>query len=273
MKILITGINGFVGKNLESYLQNSSLLLGGLLRTNRQVSYCDTEQHFFDNFDNADVENITCGYDCIIHLAALVHQPDQKDIQHYMRLNCDFTVRLARAAITNGVGKFIFLSTSHVYEGIDSVYHEQLDLKPPSPYAQSKHQASLSLLRLFSGVNSKLYIIRPPLIYGKGVKGNLRSLTNMINKCPVSLFYTANAPRSYVSIKNLCDFMTFLVTEDVESGIYNVSDNKDLSTRNLCDLIAQSNNKVIFHFPIPRFFMKLIFRLLGRKDYYNKIAH
>jgi len=271
MKVLVTGINGFVGKNLESYLQNSSLLLGGLLRTNRQVSYCDTQLHFFDTFDNADVENITCGYDCIIHLAALVHQPDQKDIEQYMRLNCDFTVKLARAAIANGVGKFIFLSTSHVYEGIDSVYHEQLELKPTSPYAQSKHQASLSLLRLFSGINSKLYIIRPPLIYGQGVKGNMKSLSKLINKTQLTPFLLARAKRSYICIDNLCSFILHLIDADVQPGIYNVSDNDDLSTSELSSLIAAANDKQLFQLPIPKNIMKLFFSIVRKQDQWEKI--
>ena len=188
-----------------------------------------------------------------------------------MDLNYHVTVSLADSCIFNNVKKFITLSTSHVYEGSDVPFTESSKLSPISPYALSKLKATLKMVALFEDSSTDYYIVIPPLIYGKGVKGNLRSLTEMINKFPFSLFYSANAPRSYVSITNLCTFMTFLITQDVKSGIYNVSDNNDLSTRNLCNLIAQSNNKTLFHLPVPSFLMKLLFSLLGRKDQYTKI--
>ena len=271
MKVLITGITGFVGGHLASLLLKESYEVGGVVRSNPERLSKEITLHRIDDINQADFKRITQGYDAVIHLAALVHQPNQSDADAYMRLNYDVTVNLAKACLENGISKFIALSTSHVYEGLSGSLVEDRLLSPKTPYAKSKQKATLDLQSLFSDASTHWYVIRPPLIYGKGVKGNLQSLSSMIKKLPFAPFKMAKAPRSYISITNLCSFILYLLQNSASSGVYNISDNHDLSTQQLCDLIAKAQKKSIIQLPIPKFIMKMLFTLLGRSDHYDKI--
>ncbi len=271
MKVLVTGITGFVGKHLEMALHHNKYEVGAILRSNSKPRNIKTIAFNVDDLCTAQLDNLTSGYDVVIHLAALVHQPNQKDLGAYMRLNYDVTVALAKACVVNKVSKFITLSTSHVYEGSTNPYTENGSLSPLSPYAQSKYKATQELGSIFSCSETSWYVIRPPLIYGKGVKGNLNSLFKLVNKLPVVPFKKACSSRSYVFVDNLCNFILYLIKNNVDSGIYNVSDNNDLSTQELCELIAKAQNKKIRQAPVPRLVMKALFCVIGKKDHYNKI--
>ena len=96
-------------------------------------------------------------------------------------------------------------------------------------------------------------------------------MPDCVKSIPLVPFKCATAPRSYVSIKNVCDFILFLVQNNVISGVYNVSDNNDLSTQDLCSLIAKAQGKKIIQLPVPRVIMKVVFTILGRADNYDKI--
>ena len=271
MKILITGINGFVGGHLERLLVENNYEVTGLVRSSKSSLKSKTQVYLIDDIKTCNFEDITKGFDVVVHLAALVHQSKQSDINAYMRLNYDVTVSLAKACIANGVKKFITLSTAHVYEGLQGEFIEEQKLAPFSPYAKSKYQATAEISPILSNSSTSGYIIRPPLIYGKGVKGNLHSLSSLLSTLPVIPFKQAIAPRSYILVESLCDFILHLINHNVASGIYNVSDNQDLSTKELCDLIAKAKNKKIYQLPVPKWLMKTLFKLIGRQDNYHKI--
>lgn len=271
MNILITGISGFVGKHLESLLHKYEYNVSGVLRSANKSKNYNSTIYFVDDLCSTDFKELTKGYDVVVHLAALVHQPNQQDVNAYMRLNRDVTVSLAKASIENGVGKLITLSTSHVYEGFDGALTEGQKLSPISPYAQSKYQATERLIQLFSGIPSSCYVIRSPLIYGAGVKGNMRSLSGLIEKLPISPFGLAHDKRSYISVRNLCEFILYLIQNKVQAGVYNVSDNKDLSTKELCHIMAQANNKHVLQLPVPKTIMKILFKSVGNKEHFEKI--
>lgn len=271
LNILITGITGFVGKHLEQFLIRSDYEVTGLVRSKTNALNVKTHVHLINDINTCDFNTLTSGFDAVIHLAAIVHQPDQTDIDAYMRTNHDVTVALAKACAANKVSKFITLSTSHVYEGLNDDFIESQALSPVSPYAQSKYKATLELAPIFIDTVTEWYVIRPPLIYGKGVKGNLNSLLKLVNKLSLLPFERAVSARSYVCVHNLCDFILYLLEHNVESGVYNVSDNYDLSTSELCELIAKAKNKKIKQLPVPEWMMKAAFRLIGRRDHYEKI--
>jgi UDP-glucose 4-epimerase len=271
MTVLITGANGFLGKHLETYLHQQGYPLVALLRQGRRAAFASTQCHFFSNFNAVDYNAVLRQVDTVVHCAAMVHQPKQQDLSAYMRINCDATCELARAAIAQGVKKFIVISTSHVYEGAAGPYDESCTPKPQSPYAQSKYEATQQLLALFQTTDTKLYIIRPPLIYGKGVKGNLAALSHFIKKMPWVPFYYARAKRSYISVTNLCGFVQHLIDGNHSPGIYNVSDNDDQSTWQLCQMIAAAQRRRMYPLPVPGWFMKVLFSILGRADHHTKI--
>jgi len=271
LNILITGITGFVGGHLEQLLIKNDYEVTGLVRSKKNLLNAKTQVHLVDDINTCDFDSLTKGYDVVIHLAALVHQPDQSDISAYMRLNYDVTIALAQACTANKVKKFITLSTSHVYEGANSHFVESCSLAPLSPYAQSKYKATQALVSIFSDTDTSWHVIRPPLIYGKGVKGNLNSLSKLVSKLSLIPFKSAVSARSYIYVGNLCDFILHLINHNIDSGIYNVSDHYDLSTKELCELIAKAQNKKIIQLPVPRWIMKTAFQAIGRKDHYEKI--
>jgi UDP-glucose 4-epimerase len=271
MRVLITGINGFVGRHLEAMFHHRGFDIGGVVRANRRAVFDSTTLHVVDDLASADFSDITVGYDCVVHLAALVHQTQQKDAQAYMTFNHDLTLKLAEAAINNGVKTFFFISTAHVYAGNKTSINEGRRIGTMTPYAQSKYAATMGLIDLFAEKPQSLYILRPPLIYGAGVKGNVESLGALLSMLPFSPFGRAHKQRSYVSVNNFCSFICYLLKSNVTPGIYNISDNHDLSTRELCEWIASAQNRKIRHVPIPRRLMKMAFSVLGRSDHYNKI--
>lgn len=271
MNILVTGITGFVGKHLEQVLISNDYRVTGLVRSKKNSLNAKTHLKLIDNIKTCNFKDVTNGFDVVVHLAALVHQPNQSDIDAYVSLNYDVTVALAKACAVNKVSKFITLSTSHVYEGTSSPYIENDSLAPLSPYAQSKYKATQQLDSIFFDTKTSWHVIRPPLIYGKGVKGNLNSLSRLISKLSFVPFKRAVSARSYICVHNLCDFILYLLEHNIESGIYNVSDNQDLSTKKLCELIAKAQNKKITQLPVPKWLMKIAFQSIGRKDHYEKI--
>jgi len=271
LNILVTGITGFVGGYLEQLLIDNNYEVSGLVRSKTNALNVKTHVHLITDINTCDFNTLTSGFDAVIHLAALVHQPNQTDIDAYMRTNYEVTIGLAKACAENKVSKFITLSTSHVYEGLSNDFIETHALSPISPYAQSKYKATQQLDSIFSDTGTAWHVVRPPLIYGKGVKGNLNSLSMLVNKFALLPFERAVSARSYVCLHNLCDFILYLLEHNVESGVYNVSDNHDLSTSELCKLIAKAKNKKIIQLPVPKWLIKTAFRMIGKKDHYEKI--
>ena len=237
----------------------------------RVAQFNSTKVYSTADISSFDLQQVSDSIDVIIHLAALVHQPDQRDINQYMRVNCDATLTLAKKALQCGVKKFIFMSTCSVYDGFTGLLSENADVKPVSPYGVSKFEASKGLLKLFSNSTSRIYILRPNLIYGQGGKGNYRLLSSLISRLAFTPFRNALMLRSYISVNNLCGFIHYLIQNNIESGIYNVSDNHDLSTRELCELIAEAQNKRIIQLAVPNKIMKSLFSVIGKKDHFDKI--
>ena len=271
MKILVTGISGFVGQHLERVLHAAGYAVSGLVRQGGHVGSDDTQIHWVDDICSCDFSAVTAGVDVVVHLAALVHQPHIVDSDRYLSINTDATVALATAALRNNVSRFISLSTSHVYEGARGPHSETLAPNPRTPYASSKYKASQALARLYEGSSSFYYIVRPPLIYGEGVKGNMRSLAALIDRVAMTPFKNATGLRSYLSVANLCSFVLHLIQHPVASGVYNLSDNHDLSTQQLCECLARAQGKSLYQFSLPKPLMKWLFSLLRRPDHFEKL--
>ncbi len=272
MKILITGITGFVGNHLEQMLIDKDYNITGLIRSKKHSLNPKTQLLLVDDIKACNFKELTKGFDVVVHLAALVHQPNEKDFEKYKEVNTDVTVNISKACVENRVKKLIVISTCAVYSGKqNNVYSEKDIVSPSSPYGLSKLNATKKITRLLKDTNVSYFILRPNLIYGKNGKGNYRSLVNFINKLGVLPFSQATEKRSYVSVYNLCDFILYLLENNIESGIYNVSDNHDLSTKELCELIAKAQNKKISQLPVPKWVMKIVFKSIGKKDHYEKI--
>ena len=161
-------------------------------------------------------------------------------------------MELAKKAKESGIKQFIFMSTVKVYgEETDSKYSENSICNPEDDYGKSKLKAELELQKL-EDEDFKVSIIRTPIVYGHGVKANIKSLINLINKVPLLPFGKIENKRSMVYIGNLCHLVDEVIIQQ-KAGIFLASDNKPLSTTRLIELIAKNLDKKIYLIKIPFF--------------------
>ena len=239
-KLLITGSSGFVG----SYFINKY-----------------KEKYNIKSFSFLKDDINTLGFndiDVVFHLSALVHQMGGASAEEYEKVNVTQTLQLAKKAKESGVKHFIFMSTVKVYgEETSNVYTETTICNPEDEYGKSKLKAELELSKL-EDENFKISILRTPIIYGYGVKANIKNLVNLVNKIPVLPFGKIENKRSMVYIGNICHLVDEIIRFRIEYGttgenIFLASDDEPLSTSRLIELIAKNLDKKIYLVKIPFF--------------------
>ena len=239
--ILMTGANGFLGSYFKSrYAYKYNIQTFSFLQ---------------DDSKSLDVE----GVDVVVHLSALVHQMDGADKKEYERVNVTQTLDLARKSKESGVKHFVFMSTVKVYgEETDAAYSETTECKPEDEYAKSKLKAERELLKLESD-DFKVSIIRTPIVYGYGVKANIKNLIGLVQKVPVLPFGGIQNRRSMVYVGNLCHMMDVIIQQEA-NGLFLASDDRAVSTTELIELIANALDKKIYLIKMPFFesLLKLI---------------
>lgn len=264
--IFITGANGFLGKNLCEELQK------------RQLSFKAGSRELYG--DLAAVNNWqTYLKDCtsVIHLAARVHIMDEVDsnpLEAFRKVNVDVTVKLATAAKELGIKKFIFVSSIKVNgeETFEKPFSSSDKPHPQDPYGISKMEAENELLKLHMPGVFEVTIIRPPLIYGKGVKANFKKLFWLVEKDLPIPFGLVKNHRSLVSVLNIVDLIITCLKNDKAAGeIFLVSDGRDYSLRELILEMGKSLNKTPHLLPISVSLMKLSARVLGKKSYADRL--
>ena len=178
--------------------------------------------------------------------------------EEYQRVNVTQTLQLAKKAKESGIKHFVFMSTVKVYgEETDCVYTEETACHPEDEYGKSKLKAEQELLGLSEeGLGDsngfKVSIIRTPIVYGYGVKANIKSLVSLVNKVPVLPFGNIQNKRSMVYIGNLCHLVYETITQE-KSGVFLASDDEAISTSRLIELIAKNLDKKVYLVKIPFF--------------------
>jgi nucleoside-diphosphate-sugar epimerase len=250
-KILLTGASGFLGKTFNELYQDQF-----------QVEKL--------NLRNGIIETDYSSYECLIHCAAMVHKINGAPEKEYFAINAELTKKLAIIAKKNGLRHFIFISTVHVYGDSGSVsnheqsYSENSQCHPKDAYGRSKLLAEKYLQEL-ADANFTVSIVRSPLVYGKGSKGNIVSLIKLIQKCPIlPLAYKQNH-RSIIYVENLCYFIQLLVQQKV-GGIFLPQDEHPVSTAELVRLISKALNKKILLLSMPCFLMRFIFFVFPKQS-------
>lgn len=268
MKILITGANGFVGRHLENYVKAHSPY--SVVCASRQPKGAkahitlDLDTDFYITPQLVDV-------DAVVHCAARVHlmQDEASDpLAEYRRVNTQGTLNLARQAADAGVKRFIFLSTIKVngeqsFEGKPFV--PQISSPPSDPYGLSKYEAEQGLMAIAKETGMEVVIIRPPLVYGSGVKANFASMIKLVSMgLPLPLGGIDNR-RSLVYIGNLVDLIvTCLSHPNASNQVFLVSDDEDVSTSDLLRLIAKAMGKSSRLLPIPARWIRSLTRCIGK---------
>ena len=247
--LLLTGANGFVGSYFKSkYVAKYNIQTFSFLN---------------DDFKSLHVE----GVEVIIHLSALVHQMDGADKEEYEKVNVIQTLDLACKAKENGVKHFVFMSTVKVYgEETNVAYSETTACNPEDGYGKSKLKAEVELQKLESD-DFKISIIRTPIVYGYGVKANIRNLIRLVQKVPILPFGNIQNKRSMIYVGNLCFFMDAIIEKQI-SGVFLVADERAISTTELIKLIAQALDKRVYLVQVP-FFKRLL--KLVKLSFYKRL--
>jgi nucleoside-diphosphate-sugar epimerase len=229
-KILITGKNSYVGRSLENWLGNYP---------DRYL--IDTISLRDDSWKDKDFS----GYDIVFHVAGIAHVTSDPTMEEmYYSVNRDLTIETARKAKAEGVKQFIFMSSIIVYGDSSRgkrVIDENTVPTPSNFYGNSKLQAEEGIKPLESD-SYKLVIIRPPMIYGKGSKGNYPKLAKVAQRLPI--FPDVDNQRSMLHIDNLCEFIR-LTIDNEESGIFFPQNREYVKTSEMVKLIADVYGKKI----------------------------
>ncbi|QRN85467.1 NAD-dependent epimerase/dehydratase family protein [Clostridia bacterium] len=244
-KILITGKNSFIGTSLESWLVR-----------NPEKYRVDT----VDMIDESWKEKDFSQYDVVFHVAGIAHvssDPKMEDL--YYRVNRDLTIETAAKAKAEGVKQFVFMSSIIVY-GDSSSSKRVIDRNTvPTPsnfYGNSKLQAEEGIKDLESD-DFKVVVLRPPMIYGKGSKGNYPRLANMAKKIPI--FPDFENERSMLHIDNLCEFIKLMIDNE-ESGLFFPQNEEYVKTSEMVRVVAEVHGKKIW---MTRIFNPLLSLMFG----------
>lgn len=277
-RVLITGSSGFVGKELCGHLSKLGFDLTLLRRhSHAQNSLFKTIE--VESLSSPISSELLAKIDCVVHLAARVHimQDYSKDpLSDFREVNVIGTLSLAKQAAIAGVKRFIFISSVKVngeYTQLGKPFTAEDSPNPQDAYGVSKYEAEQGLLKIARETNMEVVIIRPPLVYGPGVKANFASMANAIkHNLPLPLG-TINNKRSFIFVGNLVDFIGHCIRHPKAANqIFLVSDNNDLSTTELLKSCAKALNKKALLFPMPQLLIKFFASLIGKKSISQRLC-
>ncbi len=267
MNILVTGANGFVGKNLSTQLEISA---HNVTRAVRKGSL-PNEISIGDIGSDADWTTALHGVECVIHCAARAHVMNESSadsLQAYRAVNVIGTRRLAEQAAQSGVRRLVYLSSIKVNGESTEPGRPFLDSDVPAPqdsYATSKWEAEQVLWEISKQSGLEVVIVRPPLVYGPGVKGNFARLVSLVRKGMPLPFGSVNNKRSLVGLDNLVDLLIRCIDHPAATGqVFLVSDGQDLSTSELVGFLAEVLNKKTKLIPVPQKLLLFLGKLTGR---------
>lgn len=237
MRIIFTGLTGFVGKNLRQHLISKSNKVIPLSIRNGDYQLDNTA-------------------DAIIHLAGKAHDTkNSSDDNEYYRVNTDLTIALFDKFLQSDIKDFIFFSSvKAAADSVEGTLTEDSKANPQTAYGKSKLKAETYLLSKQLPSNKRLIIIRPCMIHGEGNKGNLNLLYQVVKYNVPWILAAYENRRSFISIDNL-NYVIYEILNhpEIPSGIYNIADDIPMSTNALITLIAKSINKKPRLLKIPKF--------------------
>lgn len=280
---LVTGASGFVGNALIGRLIAEDVSLRAAVRTSAVASAIRAEHPRVEVVVTGDIgpatawEDALSGVDAVVHLASRVHvmhETEADPLRAFRSVNTEGSMVLARAAAAAGVKQFIYLSTVKVIgERTGAVpFSDASPLQPTDPYAISKLEAELALFRIESETGMRVTVLRPPLVYGVGVKGNfLRMLAWVRAGYPLPLGAIHNQ-RSLLYLGNLVDAIVASLARPVFGGAYVLSDGEDVSTPELIRRLAQQMHAPARLLPVPVSALHWLGRITGRVETVRRLT-
>lgn len=262
MKVLVTGANGFVGSALVDYLRarEDAVIAATRAPSENAVSVGDIT-------GATDWSAALAGCDAVVHVAARVHQMKEQAENAealYRQTNVEGTVNLARQAVAAGVRRFVFLSSIKAM-GEAGHFAEAMPCRPEDAYGRSKREAEEALLKLSVETGLEVVILRLPLVYGPGVKGNFLSLMGIVKKGLPLPFGAVRNARSLLYLGNLLDVIALCLAHPAARGrIYLPSDGAEVSTAQLIRAIASAMGRKTTLIPVPTSLMLTAAGMLGK---------
>jgi nucleoside-diphosphate-sugar epimerase len=280
--VLITGATGFLGKPLIKQLSNEFIKknLFPVLRGGSTL-YDEFSPIVVDDINSlTDWQDKLQGIDCVIHCAARVHvmnEVDEDPLEAFREVNVRGTLQLAQAAARSGVKRFIFVSSIKV-NGESTT--ERLPYKssepscPEDPYGISKSEAEDGLKELAKETGIDVVIIRPPLVYGPGVKANFAAMLKLASKgVPLPFGCITHNQRSMVYVENLISLIIECIKNpNAANQTFLISDDDDLSTKAFVQGLSKALGKSSFMLPIPNTIFSLAGTLLGKSAIIDRLC-
>lgn len=287
--ILLTGATGFVGNAVLTQLMQQPDMAVRTYGRREPVRVntdrvTDARAQVFNHVTGeisaaADYAPALVDVDVVIHCAAQAHvmnDSTNNGVDIYRDINVDGTLNLAQQAIAAGVGRFIFISSVKVNgestNNAQAFNHASLPA-PEDDYGRSKQAAEDGLRILVANSGMELVVIRPPLVYGPGVKGNFRSLITVAKKNLPLPLGAINNKRSMVALDNLVDLIiTCIDHPNAADQIFMVSDDQDISTTRLLEMMTSATGKHSHLLPVPMSLLQLIGKLMGKQAVIERLC-
>lgn len=281
MKFLVTGASGFIAKKLCEKLLADGHQVVGTVRSIEQVKAFSPKLEIFQikSIDSsADWTQALTNVDIVIHLAARVHvmhETATDPLKEYLAVNSEGTINLAKQAEKAGVKRFIFMSTIGVNGDAsgNKSFTEKDEPSPHNMYSISKKNAEDKLLDLANKGEMRVVIIRAPLVYGKGNRGNFHALKKVVMRGIPMPLATIHNLKSFIYVGNLIDAIILCSTHNNAKGIYLVSDGEDISTPELIKRLYNTLGRTSRLFPFPFFLLQLAAFVVGKSEVLNRLVN
>ena len=261
MKAIVTGSSGFIGSRLCYFLRqqgHSVIKVSRTAKLNSQTDLiCDLETNKLN-------DGTMSGVNTIFHLAGYAHDLSnpEKSRKKYIKLNIDATKNLAIQASKEGVKTFIFVSS--VKAGSSDATKDDSEEKPEGIYGETKRKAELELIELSKHTDMKIFIIRPSLVYGPEIKGNLLSMKRAIQAGWFPPLPKIKNVRSMIHVDDLVRAILLVKEKGIDGEIYNVTDGKDYSTTEIYETLYELIKKDPPKLRLPLFVLNLLSFIPGK---------
>lgn len=274
-RVVVTGASGFIGRVLVNKLfENSLHPLRVVIRNKTSIEYDKAiDVSVIPVFDK-NTDWSPCLNDCkvIIHMAARVHilkDRESDPLSIFRQVNVEATMNLAQQAVKAGVKRFVFISSIKVNGEetcLETPFQPDTSYVPTDPYGLSKYEAETQLISLGKKTGMEIVIIRPPLVYGPGVKGNFERLISWLKKGYPLPFAAVNNKRSFISVLNLVNFITCCIEHPAAANqVFLVSDGEDISTSDLLKKMGNSLASPAKLFSLPVWMLSGMGILMGKR--------
>jgi UDP-glucose 4-epimerase len=276
MIILVTGATGFIGNKLCQALSKRGDIVVAVAR--RQVNI-DNNITLINKVLSKDTDWQDClkDIDVVIHLAGRAHvmnDVSENPYQAYADINIDVTKQLAEQAALFGVKRFIYLSSIKVNgeRTKDVAFSEAHSPQPEDDYGKTKFKAEKALNKIAIDTGIEVVIIRPPLVYGEGVKANFKSLIKLAQLNIPLPFGAIRNKRSLIYIENIIDFILLCTHHpNAANQTFLISDDEDVSTSQLIKHIKDASGKRPLFIPVPQSWLSILFKLMGKSSLSDRL--